>query len=262
MTFPSRTPPPVAPLPPSSKLGRIEASDLLLVLIIGLGTMRFLAPAFFSLFSASREAAAHPSPALTMVFLTLHSAVLVVSIRYLVLLRHDIAWADIGLGRLEARWVRLGIFGGLLCLPLVAMINLFVQGALPEPMENPQIDALTGGKIESSMLFVLLPVGAIIVPFAEEVAFRGVFFRWLSLKTGASWAILLSALFFAVLHGIPHFIPAITALGMVLAVLVQRTGSLWPAIIAHGTFNSVMILTVYSLASDDGALPAALLGGP
>jgi membrane protease YdiL (CAAX protease family) len=187
---------------------------------------------------------------------------LLLSIKYIVLLRHDITWADIGIGRLQGRWLRLGIFGGFLCLPLVAMINLFVQGTMQEPIDNPQIEALTGGDLSPAMLFVLLPVGAIIVPFAEEVAFRGILFRWLSLKTGGRLAILASALFFAVLHGIPHFIPAITALGVVLAVLVQRTGSLWPAIIAHGTFNAVMIFTVYSLTSAEGTLPAASLGGP
>lgn len=262
MTLPSQTPPPMQPQQPSPNLARIEVTDLLLLLIIGLGTMRFLAPAFFSLFAASREAATQPSTGLMMVFLTIHSAILLGSIKLIVLSRHDLSWSDIGLGRPTGRWIRLGIFGGVLSLPLVAMINLFVQGAMREPVENPQIEALTGGDFSPAMLFLVLPVGAIIVPFVEEVAFRGVLLRWLSLKTGGRVAIFGSALFFAILHGIPHFIPAITALGIVLAVLAQKSGSLWPAIIAHGTFNGVMIVTVYSLVSADGELPAASLAGP
>lgn len=261
MTLPSQTPPPMQPQQPSPKLARVDVTDLLLVLIIGLGTMRFLAPVFFSLFTASREAAAQPTTGLMMVFLTLHSVILLGSIRLIVLSRNGLSWSDIGLGRLTGRWVRLGIFGGVLCLPLVAMINLFVQGAMPEPLENPQIEALTGGDLSPAMLFLVLPVGAIIVPFAEEVAFRGILLRWLSLKAGGRIAIFGSALFFAMLHGIPHFIPAITALGIVLALLAQKTGSLWPAVIAHGTFNAVMIFTVYSLASAEGELPAASLTG-
>jgi membrane protease YdiL (CAAX protease family) len=42
-------------------------------------------------------------------------------------------------------------------------------------------------------------------------------------------------------------------MGLVLAAITERSGSLWPAIIVHGTFNSLMTITFYTaLASGAG----------
>ena len=245
----SATPTPNPPGGVASHLARVGAADILLLFIIGLATMRFLGPVYFSFFAGSQTAAVQPSPVLTMTFVALHSLILLVALQMLILKRHQISWRDLGLGAPNGRLVRMGIFGGFICLPLVAVTNLVIQSTQPEPLENPQIEALMGDGIESWMLVLLLPIGGIIVPFVEELLFRGLLFRWLSIKINVPWAIVLSSVVFAVLHGIPHFIPAITVLGAVLAILTNRSGSLWPAIVAHGTFNSVMIVMVYSLIS-------------
>jgi membrane protease YdiL (CAAX protease family) len=42
-------------------------------------------------------------------------------------------------------------------------------------------------------------------------------------------------------------------MGLLLAAVVERSGSLWPAIIVHGVFNSLMTITYYTaLASGAG----------
>jgi membrane protease YdiL (CAAX protease family) len=250
-------PPRLPPGGPSQRLARVDAADLLLLFIIGLAAMRFLGPVFFSLFADTRTAAEQPSPPVTMAFIAFHSIILLAVLNLLILKRHHLSWRDLGLGPLDGRLIRRGIFGGFLCLPLVAITNLFVQSTKPEPLENPQIEALMGsGGVDPWMLIVLIPVGGMLVPFVEELLFRGLLFRWLGTRMKIPWAVTISSLVFALLHGIPHFIPAITVLGAVLALLVQRSQSLWPAIVAHGTFNSVMIVMIYSLLSAGVEMPA------
>jgi uncharacterized protein len=55
----------------------------------------------------------------------------------------------------------------------------------------------------------------------------------------------LSALLFAVVHGIPMLIPALLVTGLVLAWVYERSGSLWPPIVVHGAFNMVMVVVLY-----------------
>jgi membrane protease YdiL (CAAX protease family) len=40
--------------------------------------------------------------------------------------------------------------------------------------------------------------------------------------------------------------PPLALMGLLLAAVVERSGSLWPAIILHGVFNSVMTITYYT----------------
>ncbi len=47
------------------------------------------------------------------------------------------------------------------------------------------------------------------------------------------------------LHGIPGLIPAIAALGVVLALVYEKSGSLWPAMVVHGTYNTVVTVGLY-----------------
>jgi membrane protease YdiL (CAAX protease family) len=41
-------------------------------------------------------------------------------------------------------------------------------------------------------------------------------------------------------------VPALTAIGIALALLYHRCGSLWPVILAHGAFNAIMVAGLYA----------------
>ena len=68
-------------------------------------------------------------------------------------------------------------------------------------------------------------------------------------------AAVLSGLIFATLHGVPMLIPALTAIGTALALLYHRCGSLWPVILAHGAFNSIMVIGLYAALAAGLELP-------
>ena len=95
---------------------------------------------------------------------------------------------------------------------------------------------------------------SIIAPFAEEIVFRGFIYGGLRARFGVTLATISSTLFFTALHfSIEQFIP-IFVLGLFLAWLYEKTGSLYPGIILHATNNGVSLLLLAVLRAS-GALP-------
>ena len=88
-----------------------------------------------------------------------------------------------------------------------------------------------------------LLVGAVLVPIAEEVLFRGVLFAALRRRSGPVAAAILSSLLFGALHD-EHVFP--TLLGLTFALLYHRTGSLWTSIGAHMLVNAVTLGMTFS----------------
>ena len=94
-----------------------------------------------------------------------------------------------------------------------------------------------------ALTIVLFVMGAVVfAPIGEELLFRGVLLRALLRKMAPATAVLLSAVIFALVHyvGDPNtlpFLPALTALGAVLAVVALRSGNLSTSIFIHAGFN-------------------------
>lgn len=76
----------------------------------------------------------------------------------------------------------------------------------------------------------------------EELLFRGAILGLLRRKLPVFAAVLLQASLFAVLHALAVRLPYTFALGLILGVVVVRTGSLWPAILAHTAHNLLSAL--------------------
>jgi len=74
-------------------------------------------------------------------------------------------------------------------------------------------------------------------PLVEEAAFRGWLQRPLERRIGPAWAIGVSALLFALVHGFPLLVPYYVVAGVVLGATVYLTRSLWVAIVAHAAHN-------------------------
>jgi CAAX protease family protein len=82
-------------------------------------------------------------------------------------------------------------------------------------------------------------------PLVEEIAFRGVLYGTLRTKMEAWPAALLSASGFALVHGYGTigFLSVFWS-GIIWAMAYERTGSLWPAILAHG-INNLMVTVAF-----------------
>lgn len=96
---------------------------------------------------------------------------------------------------------------------------------------------MTGGPLWSSIL-----VTGLMAAFFEEWLCRGEVLRGLLQKMKPTWAILVSALFFAVIHGNPWQALNAFIIGCVLGYIYYRTGSLVLTMIMHATNNITAVI--------------------
>lgn len=113
-----------------------------------------------------------------------------------------------------------------------------------------------------SVLAASLPLGmrvllaltvVCVAPFIEELVFRGVLLSGLARRMPTWLAAVLSAMIFGCVH-LPDFkfawypIPALALVGLALAWMRLKSGSLWPAITLHATNNFVAVLGWFFLS--------------
>jgi membrane protease YdiL (CAAX protease family) len=125
-----------------------------------------------------------------------------------------------------AKWIGIGI----LSYFAFAIVYATVFG-------TPEQDDIAGdfGPIGIQILLIVF-----LAPFAEEICFRGMVFGGLRTRL-PMWAAALGAgLFFGMLHYTtgPSAVPSLVVLGVIFAVIYEKTGSLWPPIIMHVVNNA------------------------
>ena len=92
-----------------------------------------------------------------------------------------------------------------------------------------------------SMLLELLG-SCLVIPIAEELLFRGVVYQRCKMFWGMKTGIIISALLFGIVHAnLVQFIYA-TLLGLLLALLIEKTGKLSMAVIGHMAANTVAVV--------------------
>ncbi len=245
-------PTPLPPAPPRTL--PVSGADLLLILIVALGSLRLL----IGLIVALAAAPLGDGPGLPLVLgvLLLQTLTILGAIRFLVMRKYGLRWADLGLRPSTPRWHRRGFALAVLLLPVVALINgLLIPQVAGEEFHNPQLYAVAPDGFSWPALLSMLFMAGFVAPFGEEWVFRGLLFPWLRGHLGVATAAVLSGLIFAILHGVPMLIPALTAIGTALALLYHRCGSLWPVILAHGAFNAIMVILLYAALAAGLELP-------
>ncbi len=96
-------------------------------------------------------------------------------------------------------------------------------------------------------------------PILEELLCRGVLFEVLNRRWGVKVSILISAIFFGLLHLCPaNAIVAVDA-GLIFGVLYVRTSSLYATIIIHA-INNALAFALINIGMDDMSF-AEMLGG-
>lgn len=82
----------------------------------------------------------------------------------------------------------------------------------------------------------------ILVPVLEEYVFRGLVYKRLREWLGMTWAVVISAIIFGMMHmNIVQFVYA-GFLGVFLALCVERTKHLYGAILAHMAANTISVI--------------------
>ena len=104
-------------------------------------------------------------------------------------------------------------------------------------MFTEMMKELTGGPFWSSFLTV-----AIFAPIFEEWMCRGMVLRGLLTKMKPGWAIVVSALFFAVIHANPWQALNAFMIGLVMGYVYYKTGSLILTMIIHFVNNGTSVV--------------------
>ncbi len=133
-----------------------------------------------------------------------------------------------------------GSFG----LMLAVLCVVYVLGGLLSPFLDPgKEQGLTPDRWESARalpFFANAVVVVLVAPITEELTFRGLGFSLLR-RFGESWAIGVTALAFALGHGLVEGLPVLFALGVGLAYIRARQESVVPGMILHGSFNAIAL---------------------
>lgn len=95
---------------------------------------------------------------------------------------------------------------------------------------------------QQQSLWLVLVAFAVVPAICEEIAFRGFILSGLQRSGRLGRAVVLSSLFFGIMHMIPQQVFNATLLGLVLGLLALRSGSLFPCIVFHAVFNALAIL--------------------
>ena len=165
------------------------------------------------------------------------------SVYLIVVRRHGLRWSEIGLARIAPRPLVLAVLTGVALVPVVSVI-----------------EALLGLSFEDSLIRLIAPEGftwwgligavvflGVLTPIAEEVYFRGIVYGWLRTRWRAALAAPASAAVFAATHFVypwPMML-MVAGLGVVFALAYELSGSLWPPIAIHATYNSLGITLLF-----------------
>ena len=149
-----------------------------------------------------------------------------------------------------ARGVAWGIAAWVVSTVLIGIVAVVLQqiGMEPEPQAAERAIELLNP--------VLVVVAIVIVaPIAEEVFFRGVVFNaWLR-EGGRRFAFIGSALLFAIIHVSLLSLVPIFVLGLMLAWIYDRTGTLVAPIAMHATVNGISVALALLVRFDVVRLP-------
>ncbi len=108
----------------------------------------------------------------------------------------------------------------------------------------------------NTSLALRIPLALLVVsigPMVEELLFRGVLLSAIARYSGNGVAIVLSALLFACVH-LPdlsflwYALPNLALLGLILGWLRVQSGSIWPAVVAHGMNNLLAVVSWFMMS--------------
>jgi membrane protease YdiL (CAAX protease family) len=145
----------------------------------------------------------------------------------------------LGLNPFRWRWV--GIAVGLIIgvLILSVLLEPLLHGGRDQGLSPDEWQPEHAGAFALNGILV-----STIVPFTEELFFRGLGVRALQFLGGMS-AVIITGLVFGFSHGILGALPPLVLFGIALGWVRLRSDSVWPGVFAHGFFNAVGILVVY-----------------
>ncbi len=157
------------------------------------------------------------------------------------LLRFPGSWTLLGFRPVGLRWSVIGAAAALAGSAVAWTISLTIDRWVSVP--SHPIEAVLERASTPADVVLVLVAATVPVAIGEEVFFRGFAYRLLRARLGVVLAIAGSSVLFALAHGLDvgEWLP-ILPLGIVFALLAERSGSLVPPMIGHVAVNALAIL--------------------
>lgn len=184
------------------------------------------------------------------------AAALLAALWLLGLLPKRLDWSAVGLRPVRTGWLVLGAAAGLGFVVTGMLLVKTLIAFVPDWAGMTRSPFAFGEANGWAMSAAFLALTFAITPFAEEVFFRGFLYKWMKGHRPVWVAALVSSAIFGASHIIPP--QAINAffLSLVLIWIYEKSGSIWPAIVAHAVNN--IAGTLLSALAAQGHLPAFL----
>jgi membrane protease YdiL (CAAX protease family) len=152
------------------------------------------------------------------------------------------SWPGLGFRAVSPRWLAVGAGAGVGAAIMAWAVSAVLEAgglAIPSHPVETLLGRVSG---VPDLLLVLLGV-TVPVAFGEETFFRGLAYRVVRARWGVPLAVTVTALAFALVHGyeLGGWLPVLPV-GLVLAALVEWSGSLLPAMVAHAVVNALAVL--------------------
>lgn len=237
-------------------IGLLVGANVLSVLILLVYGVAQTLPALLSGSQVDTSYLTNLSSSMLMTFLTGYLPIMIAEIAVIL-----IAWRILklpfsrvlGHNRMGAGFTALGAFG---CIgfgvigQLITSLMLTVMELLHIPVYSPDF-ALDWGQPLGCWLSLVSV--CVLGPILEELVFRGFILKALQ-RHGVSFAVIFSAFLFTLFHQnlVQFFVPFL--LGIFLALLAVRSGSLLPSILAHIANNTIAMILDMVLPQDNPAL--------
>ncbi|MCM8829636.1 MAG: CPBP family intramembrane metalloprotease [Candidatus Omnitrophica bacterium] len=141
-----------------------------------------------------------------------------------------------------------GFYHYLLFLPILSLVikfSFFIFtkiGFSPEPQQIVLIYFKTDSFY---LLFIMSFLSCIIVPFSEEIIFRGIVYPGLKKRFSVPSSMILSSLIFALLHNEIFVLAGLFVFGIFLSYLFEKHKNLWLSISVHffnNLFTTIVVL--------------------
>ncbi|MBE5847480.1 MAG: CPBP family intramembrane metalloprotease [Lachnospiraceae bacterium] len=166
-------------------------------------------------------------------------AALVVPAIFFLIVSGERRSSALGLKRIRFTSALMSILFMLMTLPLCNAAGGFSQIFTDNIVV--EASAYMAGTSFPSLFFLI----AVWSPLCEEIAFRGFVFRGYRGNAGFWRAAIVSAFLFGLVHlNMNQFIYAFV-FGILLALLTEATGSIWPGFFYHMLFNAIAVFAMY-----------------
>ena len=163
------------------------------------------------------------------------------------------------LGLVRGHWPAWGWLSAALATPLVGLASTLLVGLFMEESEQlKMLSEVLRDHGRSGFLLPLIVIIGVVPAVCEELLFRGYVQTRLTRRIGAVGGVLIASLIFALVHlltgGWVHVV-AVFPIGLWMGWLALRSGSIYPAMIAHLINNA---LSVVAMVVDPSEQPDAL----